>query len=91
MKNRISKKYMTIEVKCCTLFSYVSFYLKVSHTRFLMRSNAINEYDVLFSPRTVFPIGFSNGVFNEACDNCPRGSVVKHTNLILEGKEKVES
>ena len=56
--------------------------------------NAINECDVLFSPRTVFPIGFSDGVFNEAYayrGNRPRGSAVKHTDLILEGKEKEES
>jgi hypothetical protein len=56
--------------------------------------NAINECDVLFSPRTVFPTGFSDGVFNEACayrGNRPRGSVVKHTDLILEGKEREES
>jgi len=56
--------------------------------------NAINECDVLFSPRTVFPIGFSNGVFKEACayhGNRPRGSVVKHTNSIIEGKEKEKS
>ena len=56
--------------------------------------NAINECDVLFSPITVFPTGFSDGVFNEPCayrGNRPRGSVVKHTDSILEGKEKVES
>jgi hypothetical protein len=56
--------------------------------------NTINECNVLFSPTTVFPIGFSDGVFNEACayrGNRPRGSVVKHTDLILEGKEKEES
>ena len=56
--------------------------------------NAINECDVLFSPRTVFPSGFLDGVFNEACayrGNRPRRSVVKHTDLILEGKEKEES
>ena len=56
--------------------------------------NAINECDVLFSPRTVFPTGFSDRVFNEACayyDNRPRGSVVKHMNSILEGNEKDES
>jgi len=55
--------------------------------------NAINECDVLFSPRTVFPIGFSDRVFDEACayrGNCPRGSVVKHTDLILEEKENME-
>jgi hypothetical protein len=56
--------------------------------------NVINECDVLFSLRTVFPTGFSDGVFNEAYayrGNRSRGSVVKHTDLILEGKEKGES
>ena len=56
--------------------------------------NAINECDVLFSPRTVFSIGFSNGVFNEAYayrGNRPRGSVIKHTDSILKEKEKEES
>ena len=56
--------------------------------------NTTNECDVLFSPRTVFPTGFSDGVFNEACTyrgNRPRESVVKHTDSILEGKEKEKS
>ena len=56
--------------------------------------NAINECDVLFSPRTVFPSGFLDGVFNEACayrGNRPRWSVVKHTDSILKEKEKEES
>ena len=56
--------------------------------------NAINECDVLFSPRTVLSTGFSDGVFNEACayhGNRPRESVVKHTDSIVEGNEKVES
>jgi len=56
--------------------------------------NTINECDVLFSPKTVFSIGFSDGVFNEACayrGNRLRGSVVKHMDLILEEKEKEES
>ena len=41
-----------------------------------------------------FSIEFSDGVFNEACayrGNRPTGSVVKHTDFILEGKEKEES
>ena len=56
--------------------------------------NAINECDVLFFPRTVFPTGFLDGVFNEACayrGNRPRRCVVKHKDLILEGKEKEKS
>ena len=56
--------------------------------------NAINECDVLFSSRTIFPTEFSDRVFNEACAyrcNRLRGSVVKHTDSILEGKEKEES
>jgi hypothetical protein len=53
--------------------------------------NTINECDVLFSSRTVFSTGFLDGVFNEAYayrGNRPKRSVVKHTDLILEGKEK---
>jgi hypothetical protein len=41
--------------------------------------NAVNECDVLFSLRTVFSIGFSDGVFNEACayrGNRLRGGIV---------------
>jgi hypothetical protein len=56
--------------------------------------NAINECDVFFSSRTVFPTGFLDGVFNEACayrGNRPRGSVVKHPDSFLEGKEKEKS
>ena len=56
--------------------------------------NAINECDVLFSPRTVFPTRFSDGVFNEACayrGNRSRRSVVKHTDSILQEKEKKKS
>ena len=56
--------------------------------------NTTNECDVLFSPRTVFLTGFSDRVFNEACayrGNRPRGSVVKHTDSILEGKKKEKS
>ena len=85
---------MTKKVKCYSLFPYVSFYLKVSHTLSDNMCNAINECDVLFSPRTIFPTGFSDGVFNEACashGNRPKGSVVKHTNSFLEGKEKEQS
>jgi hypothetical protein len=53
--------------------------------------NSINECDVLFSQRTVFPTEFSDGVFDEARayrGNRPRESVVKHTDSILEGKEE---
>ena len=53
--------------------------------------NAINECDVLFSPRTVFSTGFLDGVFNEACAYRGRKSVVKYTDSILEGKEKGKS
>jgi len=55
--------------------------------------NTINECDVLFSPRTIFSTGFSDGVFNEACayrGNRPRGSVVKHTDCILKRKGEGE-
>ena len=47
-----------------------------------------------FLQEPFFSTGFSDGVFNEACayrGNRPRESVVKHTDSILEGKEKHES
>jgi hypothetical protein len=47
-----------------------------------------------FLQELFFSTGFSDGVFNEAYvyrGNRPRGSVVKHTDLILEGKEKEKS
>ena len=56
--------------------------------------NTTNKCDVLFSSRTVFLIGFSDRVFNEACayrGNRLRRSVVKHTDSILEEKKKEES
>ena len=56
--------------------------------------NAINECDILFSPRTVFSTGFSDGFFDEACayrGSRPMGSVVKHTDSILEENEKEKS
>jgi len=56
--------------------------------------NAINDVMYSFLQEPFFPIGFSDGVFNEACayrGNRPRGSVIKHMDLILEGKEKEKS
>jgi hypothetical protein len=47
-----------------------------------------------FLQESFFPIGFLDGVFNEACayrGNRQRGSVVKHTNSILERKKKEKS
>ena len=47
-----------------------------------------------FLQEPFFPTGFSDGVFDEACAYCgnrPRGSVIKLTDSILEGKEKEES
>ena len=47
-----------------------------------------------FLQEPFFLTGFSDEVFNEACayrSNRPRGSVVKHTDSILEGKKKEKS
>jgi hypothetical protein len=47
-----------------------------------------------FLQEPFIPTRFSDGVFNEACaycDNCPRGSIVKHTDSILKEKEKEKS
>ena len=49
-------------------------------------------YSFLWEP--FFPTGFSDRVLNEAFayrGNRPRGSVVKHTDFILEEKEKEKS
>ena len=46
-----------------------------------------------FLQELFFPPGFLDKVFNEVCayrGNRPRGSVVKHTDSILEEKEKEE-
>jgi hypothetical protein len=56
--------------------------------------NTIIECDILFSPRTFSPTGFSDGAFNEACayyGNRLKGSVVKYIDSILQGKEKKKS
>lgn len=45
----------------------------------------------LFFSKNVFPIGFPAGVFNGPCaygGNRLKGSIVKHTNSILQGKKK---
>jgi hypothetical protein len=47
-----------------------------------------------FLQEPFFPTGLSDGVFDETCayrGNRPRGSIVKHTDSILEEKEKEES
>jgi len=67
-----------------------------SHKVFNETTCAIQLTNVMYSflQDPFFPIGFSDGVFNEACayrGNRPKGSVVKHTDLILEGKVKEES
>ena len=47
-----------------------------------------------FLQKPFFPLGFTDGVFNEAHayrGNRPRGSIIKHTDSVLEEKEKKES
>ena len=87
---------MTKKVKCCTLFPYVSFYLKVSYKVFNETTCAMQLTNAMYSflQEPFFPTGFSDGVFNEACayrGNRPRGSVVKHTDYFLKRKEKEKS
>ena len=67
-----------------------------SHKVFNETTCVIQLTNVMYSflQEPFFPIGVSDGVFNEACayrGNRPRRSVVKHTDLILEEKEKKES
>jgi len=64
-----------------------------SHKVFNETTCAIQLTNAMYSflQKPFFPIGFSDGVFNEACayrGNRPRGSVVKHKDLILEEKEE---
>jgi hypothetical protein len=67
-----------------------------SHKVFNETICAIQLMNTMYSflQEPFFPTRFSDRVFNEACayrGNHPRGSVVKHTNSILKGKEKEES
>jgi len=78
-------------------FSLCEFLLEgFSHKVFNETTCAMQLTNVMYSflQEPFFPTRFSDGVFNEACayrGNRPRGSVVKHTDSILEGKEKEES
>jgi hypothetical protein len=74
----------------------MNFYLKVSHKVFNETTSAMQLKNVMYSflQELFFPTGFSDGVFNEVCayrGNRLRESVVKHTDFILEGKEKEKS
>ena len=87
---------MTKKIKCCTLFSYVSFYLKVSRKVFNKTTCVMQLMNAMYSflQEPFFPTEFLDGVFNEACayrDNHPRWSVIKHTDSILERNKKEQS
>ena len=79
------------------LFFLCEFLLEdFSHKVFNETTCAIQLTNAMYSflQEQFFPIGFSDGVFNEACayrGNRLRWSVVKHADLILQGKEKDES
>jgi hypothetical protein len=52
---------MTKRLSVVFFFPCVGFYLKVFHTRFLMRQyecNVICQYNLLFSPKLFFPLDF---------------------------------
>ena len=78
-------------------FSLYEFLLEgFSHKVFNETTCAMQLTNVMYSflQEPFFPTGFSDEIFNEACayrDNRPRGSVVKHTNSILERKLKEKS
>jgi hypothetical protein len=64
-----------------------------SHKVFNETTCAMQLTNVMYSflQEPFFPTRFSDGVFNEACayrGNRPRESVVKYTDLILEGKKE---
>ena len=67
-----------------------------SHNVFNETTCAMQLTNTIYSflQEPLFPTRFLDGVFIEACASCgnrPRESVVKHTNSILEGKEKEQS
>ena len=78
-------------------FSLCEFLLEgFSHKNFNKTTCAMQLTNTMYSflKEPFFLTGFSNRVFNEAYayrGNRPRGSIVKHTDSILEGKEKNES
>ena len=88
---------MTKKVKCCTLFFLCEFLFEgFSHKVFNETTFAMQLMNAMYSflQEPFFLTRFSDGVFNEACayrGNRPRESVVKHTDSVLEGKEKHES
>jgi len=78
-------------------FSLCEFLLEgFSHKVFNETTCAMQLTNAMYSflQEPFFPTGFSDGVFDEAYayrGNRPRGSVVKHTDSFLEGKEEDES
>ena len=91
------EEYMTKKIKCCTFFFLCEFSLEgFSCKVFNETTCAMQLPNVMYSflQEPFFPTRFLDGVFNEArayCGNRPRGTIVNHTDSILEGKEKVES
>ena len=78
-------------------FSLCEFLLEgLSHKVFNETTCAMQLTNAMYSflQEPLFPTEFSGGVFNEACayrGNRPKRSVVKHTDSIIEEKEKNES
>ena len=75
-------------------FPYVSFYLKVSNTRFFNETTCAMQLKIAmysFLQEPFFPLDFRMGFLMRHVHIvvvAPMGSVVKHTDSILEGKEK---
>ena len=75
-------------------FSPCEFLLEgFSHKVFNETTCAMQLTNAMYSflQEPFFPTGFLDVVFSEACayrGNRPRGSVVKHTDSILEGKDE---
>ena len=75
-----------MKIKCCTLFFLCQFLLEgFLYKVFNKTTCAIQLTNAMYFSKNRFSIGFSDGVFNEACayrGNRPMESVVKYTDLI---------
>jgi len=77
-------------------FSPMSFYLKISHTRFLMRQHVqfnLRMLCTLFFENHFFPLGFRMEFLTRHVHILviAQGGMLKNIWTILEGKEKDES
>jgi hypothetical protein len=84
---------MAKKVECCTLFFQCEFLLEGFSHKVFNETTWIQLTNVMyyFLQEPFFSIGFSDGVFNEACvyrGNRPRESVVKHMDSIMKERKR---